>query len=248
VSHPARFSKEVVDTLVDLLQSLNAMDRAVGHRPGLFIHDPFAGTGERLYEIASRLDPPARYSGVEIEPEFIVMGRTELGFVCEGDATNGQDYPASWPDRPYIIVTSPAYPNGMADSWAAQDPSKRKNYRKALEEITGEDRQLHENNQGRYGYRGTGPNSKKRVEYWRIARDSVKNWDGASMVIVNVSDFIYSKLGVDHTEPVVAEWDNLLKEFGWQTYRVPVGTRRMRHGANSDKRVPAEWILVGSKR
>jgi hypothetical protein len=68
------------------------------------------------------------------------------------------------------------------------------------------------------------------------------------MVIVNVSDFIYSKRGVDHTEPVVAEWDNLLKEFGWQTYRVPVGTRRMRHGANSDKRVPAEWILVGSKR
>jgi hypothetical protein len=244
VSHPARFSKEVVDTLVGLLQSLNAADRMVGRRPGLWIHDPFAGTGERLYEIASRLDPPAAYTGTEIEKEFIVVASSEHGGVFQGDATD----PRLYPGYPYIIVTSPAYPNGMADSWAAQDPSKRRNYRKALSEITGEDRQLHENNQGRYGYRGTGPGSRKRVEYWRIARDSVKNWDRASLVIVNVSDFIYSKTGVDHTEPVVQEWDNLLKEFGWQTYRVPVGTRRMRHGANSDKRVPAEWILVGSKR
>lgn len=243
MSHPARYSKEVVDTLVGLLQSLNAMDKAVGRRPGIWIHDPFAGTGERLYEIASRLDPPAEYSGTEIEKEFIVMRRTSYGGVYHGDATNPQSYP-TWP---YVIVTSPAYPNGMADSWAAQDPSKRKNYRAALREITGEDRELHPNNQGRYGYRGTTAKSKKRVEYWRIAREAVTNWDKASLVIVNVSDFIYSKRGVDHTEPVVQEWADLLQEFGWLTYRVPVGTRRMRHGANSDKRVPAEWILVGSR-
>lgn len=243
MSHPARFSKEVVDTLVGLLQSLNAMDKAVGRRPGLWIHDPFAGTGERLYEIASRLDPPAEYSGTEIEKEFIVVHTSELGSVFQGDACD----PRRYPGNPYIIVTSPAYPNGMADSWAAQDPSKRKNYRAALREITGEDRELHENNQGRYGYRGTTAKSKKRAEYWRIAREAVANWDKASLVIVNVSDFIYSKRGVDHTEPVVQEWADLLQEFGWLTYRVPVGTRRMRHGANSDKRVPAEWILVGSR-
>jgi hypothetical protein len=240
MSHPARFSKEVVDAIVDILRPFCYQVKIL--RSFAHIHDPFAGTGERLDEIGERLE--VSWSGTEIEPEFIVSPH-----VVQGDATNPDDYPPfEWEGGALVIVTSPAYPNGMADSWAAQDPSKRKNYRKALEEITGEDRQLHENNQGRYGYRGTGPTSKKRFEYWRIARDSVKNWDGASMVIVNVSDFIYSKRGVDHTEPVVAEWDNLLKEFGWQTYRVPVGTRRMRHGANSDKRVPAEWILVGSKR
>lgn len=243
MSHPARFSKEVVDTLVDLLQSLNKLSVKAGRRPGLWIHDPFAGTGERLYEIAGRLNPPAGYTGTEIEPEFIVLHKTELGTVYPGDATKPH-----YPINPHIIVTSPAYPNGMADSWAAQDPSKHKNYRMALSEITGEDRQLNINNQGRYGYRGTGPGSQKRKEYWRIAREAVKNWDGASLVIVNVSDFMYSKLGVDHTEPVVQEWADLLLEHGWQTYRVPVGTRRMRLGANSDKRVPAEWILVGSKR
>lgn len=242
MSHPARFSKEVVDAIQLILEPVVAGIWRPQH-----IHDPFAGTGERLRELCYQFGPPLTFSGTEIEPEFIVVDSDPQGFIFEGDATVAGTYPDPTVYF-YIIVTSPAYPNGMADSWAAQDPSKRKNYRRALEEITGEDRQLHVNNQGRYGYRGTTAKSKKRVEYWRIARESVRNWSGASLVVVNVSDFIYSKLGIDHTEPVVAEWDNLLKEHGWQTYRVPVGTRRMRHGANSDKRVPAEWILVGSRK
>lgn len=237
MSHPARYSKEVVDTLVTILRTFLGSDE--GNDEPAHIHDPFAGTGERLDEIAERVGWVS-WSGTEIEPEFIISPH-----VVEGDACDPNAYP--YPFENVIIVTSPAYPNGMADSWAAQDPSKRKNYRAALREITGEDRELHPNNQGRYGYRGTTAKSKKRVEYWRIAREAVKNWDGASLVIVNVSDFIYSKRGVDHTEPVVQEWADLLQEFGWLTYRVPVGTRRMRHGANSDKRVPAEWILVGSR-
>lgn len=241
MSHPARFSKEVIDVMVEILQGCHKMDAAVGHRVTPFhLHDPFAGTGERLWDLAQRIDPPGWISGTEIEAEFIVNK-----WIRQGDATDASTYP-TWP---YVIVTSPSYPNGMSDSWDAQDGSKRKTYRSALKQITGVDRELHDHNMGRYGYRGTGQDSPKRAQYWNIASTAVANWGGASMVLVNVSDFIWSRNGVETIEPVTNQWANLLSRHGWvnQT-QCPVGTRRMKFGANRDVRVDVECVLVGTRK
>lgn len=232
MTHPARFSPEVIDAVAEFLihrwpPDLLAMP---------ILHDPFAGSGERLAELAQRC--AASYSGTEIEQCLIVAS----GITC-GDATNTFTYPT----RPYVIFTSPAYPNGMADHFHARDDSVRKTYRKAVAEIEGQDRELHENNQGRWGYRGTRRHgtSKRRIRYWEIASKAVACWGSAELVLLNVSDYKHSN---GQVEPVVQDWRDLLKSYGWarQTL-IPVGTKRMRNGANRDERVDVEMIVVAER-
>ncbi len=241
MTHPARFSAEIVDVFADLLLAEwpDFMGRPV-------LHDPFAGSGERLLELCNRLNW-GLFSGTEIEASFI-----EVDGVLHGSATDPSTYPpVRLPNETvtggWVVITSPAYPNGMSDHHAARDDSKRYTYRKAVADIEGADRPLHEDNMGRYGYRGTRREgrSEKRKAYWDIAERSVRNWGSAAMVLLNVSDFVYSRDGVEHVEPVVADWQALMRRHGWDYQTVvPVGTRRMGNGENRDKRVDAEYVIV----
>lgn len=141
--------------------------------------------------------------------------------------------------------TSPAYPNGMSDSWAAKDTSSRNTYRAAVKENEGQDRELARNNMGQYGYRGTGGRSKKRVEYWNIARSVASLWApaGAGKVILNVSDFVVK----DDIEPVVEPWIIMLEEMGWRVQAMEfVETRRNKKGseASRNQRVDHEVVAL----
>jgi hypothetical protein len=233
--HPARFSPQIIDKLERLLD-----DAYPANQP--HIHDPFAGTGERLVALARRLNWTC--SGTELEPAFI-----ETEHVRVGNATHQFTYPAV--ERyPYIIVTSPVYPNGMADSWAARDGSKHNTYREAkarLLDLDPPDVGLHPDNMGGMGYRGTkrGGTSKKRVRYWEVADQAVECWWGADAVYVNVSDFMHSN---GEVEPVVEDWARLLRSHGWtkQTHH-EVETPRMGHGQNRDQRVAHEIIIEGRR-
>lgn len=237
--HPARFSPQIVAEIVRILA-----DQAWWWPR--HIHDPYAGTGERLGEIVDWVnsiivnDKPMTASGTEIEPEWIV--RDDLVF--EGDATD----PSTYPTRDYAIVTSPVYPNGMADSWRAADESRRNTYRHRLRDLRGFDEELHPNDMARWGYRGRGEKSTFRQTYWRLAEDTVRNWDSAAFCIVNVSDFVYTRGGTEVIEPVVNGWASLLRVNGWEDQlRIPVGTPRLGHGANRDKRVENEEIILAKK-
>ena len=216
--HPAPFSPEIIDRLSTLIPR------------GARIHDPYAGEGVRLGALAD--ERGWTFSGTELEAPFIIDKR-----VVAGDATD----PSTYPTVPYRIVTSPVYPNGVADHWKAADPSRRRTYRAARAAITGRDRPLADTNMGRYGHRGTGPNNPKRLEYWRLARATVSCWQGATVALVNVSDFMARGL----IEPVVEQWAAVLAEVGrYDTItRHEVKTRRDRGSANADKRVEHEVIL-----
>lgn len=241
VKHPARYSPEVT-TLFRFLLGANTR-----------VHDPFAGTGERLAEVGVTRN--WRMTGTEIEAEFIVER-----WVRHGDACDPTTYPPvlSCPTcgrgdevvlagdrcqahhlRGFVIVTSPVYPNGIADSWKAKDGSRRRTYRTALAETTGTDRELHEHNQGRWGYRH-GVFSTERQMYWHIARKAVACWGDAERVLVNVSD----NMAGDRVIPVVAEWRRLLEQNGWRDIEAhEVTTKRFREGANRDARVDHEVVL-----
>lgn len=247
--HPARFSDEVVDLFVEIINH----EVTDWFNPPI-LWDPYAGTGEALADIADRCRVtdawPLPYGGTEIEAEFIVDPR-----VIIGDATFEMNYPPRLTaagvlegNGRWICVTSPVYPNGVADNHAPQDASKRYFYRKTKIDLTGNpSAELHVNNMGRYGYRGTkrGGISKRRAEYWRIARESVVHWSTADMVLLNVSDFKHSN---GQIEPLVTDWRCLLKEHGW-THLIehPVATARMRNGANADQRAEHEVIVVAKR-
>jgi hypothetical protein len=223
--HPAQFSPEVIDILRHLLTYMAPLP----------VHDPFAGPGVRLGRLCDELD--LIFTGTEIEPEFIVDPR-----VHEDDSTRAWSYPGTHPDqRPgaFRIVTSPVYPNGMADHFNAQDDSKRHTYRQGLANINGYDRELHEANMGRYTARA---GKKALTLHLDIAERCVRHWAAAKApVILNVSDFIVAGERFE----LVTQWWQLLQDHGYTIVRsIEVQTRRQRHGANGDLRVDHETIVI----
>lgn len=246
--HPARFSTEVIDVVRSLLL---ARWPTPGIRP--ILHDPFAGTGERLYEMCYGRNGGLwwPYCGTEIERCFI-----SAPGIAVGDSRDAATYPptrfAEISERTgWIVFTSPVYANGVADNFRPRDSSERKTYRAAKIALTGnQEAELHLGNMGAYGYRGTkrpedGGTSRRRGEFWQIANDCVKHWETASLVLLNVSDFMHSDGTI---EPHVDDWSDLLAEHGWtsQTHH-PVGTKRMRHGANREQRVDHEVVIVAER-
>lgn len=213
--HPAKWTPEILAVIAPTLRAWQ-----------LSVHDPFAGTGERLGKLCDQLGLP--FTGTEIEPEFARDAR-----VASGDSTRADTYPR----EPYCIVTSPAYPNGMTDHFNASNVTGRHTYRQALTQILGHDRPLHDNNMGRYGIR-YGADALAR--HYAIARRCVHHWP--DRVIVNVSDFITGKTT---RVRVVEQWWEILETAGYTADdQIPVATPRQRHGANADVRVDEEAVLV----
>lgn len=216
--HPAQFSPEVVALLGSLIEE------------GVHVHDPCAGPGVRLGQLCRSLG--CGFSGTEIEPEFIVDYD-----VVQGDATDFTTYPKG---GRFTIVTSPVYPNGIADDFVSSGRHFHLTYRAALARIRGFDKPMHPNNQGRWGYRGTPLHSNARAVYWNLARRMADCWQDAERVLLNVSDFQQGKV----TEPVVAGWRQVLERRNWRLEADhEVGTRRYRNGQNRDARVEVEHVL-----
>ena len=132
----------------------------------------------------------------------------------------------------------------MNDHFAASDHTGRNTYRAWVAHNEGVDRELHPNNQGRYGFRGRGPDSEARHNYWRIATEVVACWT-APRVIVNVKDYSYTaRDGTVGIEPIVDDWARLLEQYGYViAQRIKVPTPGLRYGANHDARVGHEVIL-----
>lgn len=216
MTHPARFSVQVLEVVRPIIANL-----------GLPVHDPFAGTGERLGKLCDSLG--LEFSGTEIEPEFIVDQRVNWG-----DSTKSRGYPCN----KYIITTSPSYPNGISDHFHARDGSKRHTYRQALAEIIGHDRPLHLNNMGRYGnrYRRSWTSENTHFE---IARKCVQHWP--AHVIVNVKNVIASNYSVN----VVGLWKDLLEDYSYIIEQeIAVQTPGQRQGANGELRADHEVVLA----
>lgn len=204
VSHPAKFSDPILDTL-----RLSAP-----WLPGPIL-DPFAGTG-RIHDLG-RDDT----IGVEIEEEWAkTHERTIVGNALSlpfGDGEIGS------------VVTSPTYGNRMADQYDGRDGSRRQTYRIAL------GRPLSDENSGALQWGDAYRDFHERAweEVWRVLRPG-----GA--FVVNVSDHVRK----GEVQPV-ADWHTTaIRRLGFvRVAEIGVPTRRMRHGANADARVPTEKIF-----
>ncbi len=216
--HPAQFSPEILDVIAPIVVKW-----------GLPVHDPFAGPGARLGRLCD--EHGLAFTGTEIEAPFIEDHRVQ-----PGDST----MPLTYPGRPYAIVTSPAYPNGMADHFRARDDSERHTYRQARAAIVGDDAPLADNNMGRWGVRA---GRRAFGRHMAIANRCVRWWPDRA--IVNVSDFIMA----GDRFPLVEHWGLLLIRHGYVTEEmIPVVTRRQRNGANAEARVDHEVVLVAVRR
>lgn len=216
-THPAKWSREILAAIAPTLKAWR-----------LPVHDPFAGTGQRLGELCDALELP--FTGTEIEPEFARDQR-----VTPGDSTDAATYPTG----AYCVVTSPAYPNGMADHFKATSLD-RNTYRQALAKRLGHDRPLHTNNMGRYGLRY---GDRQLARHYSIARQCVRWWPDRA--IVNIKDFFYKRTEI---HPTVARWQQILTDHDYLIVdEIPVKTPGQKKGANRDLRVDHEMVLVASR-
>jgi hypothetical protein len=217
--HPCPFTPVILDHLGPILS-----------RIGLPVHDPFAGTGERLGRLCDELGLP--FTGTELEAPFIVDPR-----VKPGNSTRAETYPSG----EFVVCTSPAYPNGMTDHFNAKDSSRRHTYRQALARILGHDQPLHEDNMGRWGnaYRRS---KRSEARHFEIAKRCVEHWPDAA--VVNVKDVVAS----NYTVHVIERWVDLLREAGYHRFgMIEVATPGQRHGQNSEYRADTETIIVARR-
>lgn len=211
--HPAPYTDSLIDAFRTLLPE--RVERS------LVVHDPFGGEGVRLGRLCDDLG--YTFSATDLEPWLDADPR-----VMQGDSTD----PTTYPDVPFVVVTSPTYNNGVNDHFAPKDDSRRLTYRVRL------GRPLQPNNTGRWSGRGS---RKGEVEYWRITRECVKHWP--DLCFVNVKDSTRSSWegGI---YPLVALWRDLLVEYGYEVEQVDVACPGWRFGTNGQDRSDTEAILI----
>jgi tRNA G10 N-methylase Trm11 len=225
--HPAKYSKGFAKRFAEILVKYGCRH----------ILDPFAGVGG-IVEVHDH-----GYTGTivcnEIEEEWAldILRRNEwraCGLsVHIGDAESLPLFWTSWFDA---AVTSVTYGNRMADHHDAKDGSRRNTYKHALE------RDLTPGNTGAMHF---GTTRKTRFDYCtkhkrcyiELRRVLV---DGAIFVL-NVSDHIRKGRRMR-----VTLWHRLcLQSLGFEVIEEQrVATPRNRQGANGDKRVEYESIIV----
>lgn len=217
ITHPAKFSPEVLSTLSQLTSEME---------DGARVLDPFAGVGT-IHNLT-------RFNtvGVEMEPEWATQHkRTIVGdsrFLAQ----------LLEPESFDAVITSCSYANRMSDRYAG-DPkgSRRFTYRISL------GRPLSEGNGAAVQWSGSQKKEYQAIHetVWEQCFQVLKP---GGLLLLNVSDHIRG----GEVMPVVAWHSKTLESVGFKLIAEhSVKTRRMRMGANREKRVPTEMVLVASK-
>lgn len=203
-----------------ILDQLRELVAGEGERLGLTprLLDPFAGVGK-----IHVLEDVAHTFGVELEKEWAsAHPRTEVG-----DATDLKFVGGVFE----IVATSPCYGNRMADVYAGDEKgSTRYTYTIAL----GHDLSFNSAAAMQWG-------REYRAFHAAAWREAIRVLVEDGLLIVNISNHIRD----DEVQKVV-EWHlTTLLELGCGLVEVrPVGTQRMRNGANHLARVETEMLLV----
>jgi SAM-dependent methyltransferase len=214
-AHPAKWSEAVLDAMGQAMwEHFPAGD---GARRVL---DPFAGVG--LARLASALGAEHEVVGVELEPEWAGADpRTLVGDAC------ALPFEAASFD---VVASSPCYGNRMSDHHEARDASERRTYRHKL------GRPLSANSAGAMAW---GRAYRRLHETaWHEAHRVLRP---GGYVVLNVSNFSI----LDVEQRVVEFHLNTWLLLGATLVEARrVATPRYRYGANGEKRIEGELVLV----
>jgi hypothetical protein len=210
-AHPARFTPVLLDWIAPrLAEAMLELDLDV-------VFDPFAGTGERLGALCDRLE--LTYDGVDIE-----LWPTADPRVRPGDATLCDSYP----DRPFVVCTSPVYLQGVSSDYKdGPTPNTKPNGRAAYGISLG--RALHPDNLARTVVRSRADRGAS--DYYPAHSRAVRWW--GQLAFVNV------------TSSMTHDWVRLLeRHYEDVTVVAEIETPRVTGGlTNAADRDPFEvWI------
>lgn len=217
--HPAKFSDNLIPAIAD-----NLCKYVVVHKdtPPIVL-DPFAGTG-KIAELKSFT--PCYVVANEIEPEWSCQC---IDKGCDEVYTEDAQF-LTLSYKVDAIVTSPTYGNRMADHHNAKDNSKRNTYTHCI------GRQLTDGNTGKMQF-----GEQYKTKHIAVYENLLQYLAPQGIFILNVSNFIRKGEEVD----VVSFHTDALISLGLQWWDdTVVQTHRLTYGANRDKRVSGEHILV----
>ena len=191
------------------------------------VFDPFAGTGKigklKQYGFTGEI-----YAN-EIEPEWLSPNEHMCDVLTFCDA-EFLDYPESHFDA---ICTSPTYGNRMADHHNAKDRSKRNTYTHCL------GHQLAQGNTGKMQW-----GQEYREKHERVYRHIAKMVKPGGKFVLNIKNHIRRGVEID----VVAFHEATLKNCGFEMIdKRAIETPSLKYGANADKRLPIEYIILFRK-
>lgn len=215
--NPAKFSDVILDHIETSLKTY------FGDSFEISLLDPFAGSC-KIAKLKEHMN--VNVTCVDIEDGWDKVATPDRFIVCDSEFFHS--------DTIFdCIVTSPTYGNRMADHHVARDGSKRNTY-------------TH-----RYGAPLTKGSTAvmqfgeaykdKHIRIFKNLRHCIIDY---GLLIVNVSDFIRNGERVQ----VVSWWKDMLTNVGFEYFgELKVPTPRNRFGANADKRVDYENILLFTK-
>ncbi len=233
--HEAQFSTQLLDPIVEAL--LEFVDPAVFVDSDARLLDPFGGVGHKLAHIAERLG--MRPLGFEIEPGYFEAGATHPCIVL-GDSTSLPLADCSVS----AAVTSPVYPNGMADNFRSRDfdQSVRHTYVHNLRAFLGEGYELQANNTAGVGH----PRASKKAlaRMYEIHRQV---WAEVHRVLIPGGVFVVNTKDTPKilfTDDTTAQ----LREAGFEiaAQRI-IGTPGHNHGENHENKKTYEVITIARK-
>ncbi len=218
--HPAKFNAAIIERIADYLEDYWQ------------VLDPFAGVGGIAKVLSYK--PHLAITGIELEPEWAEQAPSEMLMIV-GDCVKVMANQLEGFVKFDAIATSPAYGNRMADSHTPgpADKSRRNTYTHSL------GRKLDEKNTAQMQW---GDAYKKfHRKAWYIATMLVRP---GGLFVLNCKDHIR-----DHQVQAVTAWHTqTLHQFGWDLIaHEKIESPGLRDGANSDVRVPYEWIKVFMK-
>lgn len=158
---------------------------------------------------------------VEIEPEWATQVVADV-------------FRLPFPDYVFdAVATSPVFGNRMSDSHVARDASRRYTYTHQL------GRKLHPNNSGQIQWGRT----YRAFHHWAWG-EVIRTLKPGGLFLLNTSDHIRK----GERQPVTDFHESLLADRGLTLLeRIPVVTKRMRHGENHELRVDSESVSVFKK-
>lgn len=223
IGHPATYSAPVLDCFAKHIPN------------GAYVLDPFAGTG-KIHNLSEGCDTVT--VGIELEPEWAQMREGTI----VGDARH-----LPFADGTFtVIATSPVYGNRMSDHHDAKDKCKKCDGA-GCKSCVGTGLSMRKTYKHQLG-RDLSPGSSAVLQWGPDYRafhilawaEAVRVLCDGGMFLLNVSDHIRKGSVVPVTEWHCAVLEGLLKLR--LDAKIPIVTKRMRVGANFDKRVACEYV------
>lgn len=227
MSHPAPFSKAIVCVLAAQLTAAFTSQQAP-----LRVLDPFAGTG-RIHSLKGQ---KCATLAIEIEPEWAEESALSGETICADSIA----WALGTTEMFDAIITSPVYPNGVADNYVGAGKTRRNTYASHL------GRKVTDGSNAGLG-RWSSPKQRDAHIAWQVTawKALIPRIVPGGVLILNTKDPMWSQNNSHSVGPFTSTlWTLLAEQHALVLEHLEtIATRGLPDGLHSEQRTGFEYVL-----